>query len=241
MRPNRLSTHVLMLTCGAWLLCGCPLEPLTVTGFGVSSQIRPGGAASTGATVAVSVPGLQTKDASGLTAKINGVPVPILATTDGGVTVRLPPGQSMDTARFELWRNGEQVVNRDIAAQLAQGVGLTSPAPLSPAAPGPATATSGGTTVNTGTTGLPAGVNITINVPAGSTTSGNSAGSGVSVTGTATPTPVPTATAGPTPTPVPDPTPTPVPTPTPLPTLVPVGDQTPVPPGTGEVQGNVAF
>jgi hypothetical protein len=219
----------------ACLVTGCPLEPLTVTGFGVSSSVIRPGSMGSGSLVTVSVPGIKGADTAGLTALLNGVPVPVVASRDGEVSIRMPPGWQGDVARFDLWRNGERITSRDIAALLAQG------AKVSPT-DGVTVRTNGETT---STTPLGSGgVTINITVPAGSTTGGGgttvvtSGGTGTgsgsgSGTPTASPTPVPTAT--------PLPTPTPAVTPTPAPTLVPVVDQTPVPGGTGEVQGHVAF
>jgi hypothetical protein len=220
----------------AWLISGCPLEPLTVTGFGVSSSvIRPGGTGS-GSLVTVSVPGIRGTDTAGLTASLNGVPVPVVASRDGEVSIRMPAGWQGDVARFDLWRNGERVTSRDIAALLAQGAKVSPTDSVTVRTNGETTSS---TPVGSG------GVTINITVPAGSTTGGGGttvvtsggtdtgSGSGSSGTPTASPTPVPPAT--------PVPTPTPAATPTPAPTLVPVADQTPVPGGTGEVQGHVQF
>jgi hypothetical protein len=225
----------------ALLLSACPLEPLTVTGFGVSSSAIKAGGIGNGSTVTLSVPGLRAQDASGLTAMLNGVPVPIATTRDGELAIKLPPGIKTDPAKFELWRNGELLTSRDIGAQLATGTGLSAASGLSPA--DAVTVRTNGEPTSTTTLGS-GGVTINITMPAGSgsggttvVTTGGSSGSGSGSGSGATPTATPTST----PTPPPEPTPIPTPTPTPVPTLVPVADQTPVPGGTGEVQGNVQF
>jgi hypothetical protein len=218
-----------LLSC---LLSACPLEPLTVTGFGVSSSaIRPG-SLGPGSTVSVTVPGLHTQDGAGLTALVNGTPVPIVSTRDGEVSIRLPAGLKGDAAKFELWRSGELLTSRDIAALLAQGGG-GSPTD------GVTVRTNGETTSTTPLAGGTVTINIT--VPPGSTTGGGGTTTLVTTTGSGTTGTDSGTTATPTPTPTPVPTPTPTATPTPAPTLVPVADQTPVPPGTGEVTGNVQF
>lgn len=230
------------MRCTPWLVLiillvatGCPLEPLRISSVGANDALKP--ASLAGAPVAVRVPGLTSEDATGLQALLNGVPVPIVSTRDGEVVVRLPAGSNTERAQFELWRHGEQIVSRDIAAQVASSVGLTDSAhPLSPPPQGL-------NAYGSDRSSLVGDINIAITVPNGTgsptTTviSGDSGGGGGG--GGATPTPTPTATVSATPTPTP--TPTAQPTPTPTPTLVPVADQTPVPNGTGEVQGDVAF
>lgn len=224
----------LILGLGSCLLSGCPLEPLTVTGFGVSASALRAGSLGTGATVSIAVPGLRSQDAGGLTALLNGTPVPVVATRDGEVSVRLPAGFKGDSATFQLWRSGELLTSRDIAAQLAQGDGVGSSGSLSPT-DGVTVRTNGETTSTTPYGGGSVTINIT--VPGGGTT--GSGGTTVVTTDTGnggvSATPTPTAT------PTPAPTPSPSATPTPVPTLVPVADQTPVPPGTGEVTGHVQF
>jgi hypothetical protein len=223
------------------LLSACPLEPLTITGFGVSSSVIRPGSTGRSPTVTLSVPGLRAQDATGLTALLNGVPVPIAATRDGELSISIPSGLKGDAAKFELWRSGELLTSRDIAALLAQGISGQSPTDG-------VTVRTNGETTSTTPVGS-GGVTINITVPAGSTSGGGGTTTVVTTDGTgstnagsnsgtntgtgASPTPSPTAT--------PVPTPTPTATPTPAPTLVPVADQTPVPGGTGEVQGNVQF
>lgn len=222
--------HWSMLLLGSVLLLGCPLEPLRVAGYTSGAGLRPGSLSTS--QVAVRVPGLSGQDAAGLKALINGVPVPIVSTTDGEVVLRLPPGYSGGEAVFELWRHGERIASRDIAAQLDSGVGVShSSTPIS----SNQTLASGGSNDRSPLVG---DININITVPNGSgtgsivVTDGNGS-NGNNGNGNASPSP--------TPSPSPSPSPTPNPTPTPSATLVPVADQTPVPNGVGEVSGDISF
>lgn len=218
-----------ILFLGVMVLTGCPLEPLRVAGFAPGVGMRQ--ASLSTSQVAVRVPGLSGQDAAGLQAMINGVPVPIVSTADGEVVLRMPPGYNGGEAVFELWRHGERIASRDIAAQLSSGIGVSHASPTGQTL---ASGMGGGTDRSS----LMGDINITITLPNGSGAAVVSDGTGNNGNnGNASPSPTPS----PSPSPSPTPTPNPDPTPTPSATLVPVADQTPVPGGTGEVSGDVSF